>query len=110
MRDTRSELHRQAKSGLPADVVAWATQNKFEKQQWKTWRDNKPPSSSQSTVNVDVNDPLASEPTTIQQVQNSPVVSIDITNDASIEAPATVTEQNKIQAQADWKQKYLKAR
>ena len=106
MRDNRSELHRQAKSGLPKEVIAWASQNKIEKQQWKTWRENKPLASSQSNP---ILESLVSEPTTIKQVQNFPV-SIDITNDASIEEPS-VTEQNKqAQAQTDWKQKYLKAR
>ena len=41
MRETRSELNRQIRAGLPSEVVKWATKHPFEAEQWKTWRQTK---------------------------------------------------------------------
>ena len=41
LRETRSELSRQIRAGLPPEVVKWATKHPFEKEQWKSWRDTK---------------------------------------------------------------------
>ena len=39
--EMRSELNRQAKAGLPQDILQWALKHPFEKEQWKSWRDTK---------------------------------------------------------------------
>lgn len=39
--EMRNELNRQAKAGLPQDVVQWALKQPFDKEQWKSWRDKK---------------------------------------------------------------------
>ena len=41
LRETRSELNRQIRAGLPPDVVKWASKHPFEKDQWKNWRSTK---------------------------------------------------------------------
>jgi len=41
--EMRNELNRQAKAGLPQEVIQWALKHPFDKEQWKSWRENKIP-------------------------------------------------------------------
>ena len=57
LRETRSELTRQIKAGLPPDVVKWATKHPFEKEQWKVWRATKNNSQPNTLPSNDIRPP-----------------------------------------------------
>jgi len=92
LRDTRSELNRQIRAGLPPEVVKWATKNPFEKEQWKSWRDTKNSTQTNSNVSFQGIDISHSRP--------SPATNLTQTNSSSALGAATD------KAVPDWKRKY----
>ena len=65
MRETRSELNRQIRAGLPSEVVKWATKHPFEAEQWKSWRETKSAgqtNSSPAATSVPANDIKVAQP------------------------------------------------
>ena len=115
LKDTRTELHRQAKAGLPPQVIEWATKNKFEKQQWKSWRDTKI-SGANSVNNLGgiINNTNHEDEKSDPNVENIIVPSNDIPIDKFNQDNISAKDDNKTQpsnsAGNDWKMKYLKAR
>ena len=90
MRETRSELNRQIRAGLPSEVVKWATKHPFEAEQWKSWRETK--SSGQTNSN--------SNPATHSLPAND--IKLPPTNPLTTPA-ATSARENSV---PDWRKKY----
>lgn len=97
----RSELNRQAKAGLPQDILQWAIKNPFEKEQWKSWRDTKltqkPPdegslvrSSSLPTTLLNMNNKFPPSQPVGTNITSTQPVSLDIPS-SSIPNPASVS-------------------
>jgi len=65
--EMRSELNRQAKAGLPQDILQWALKQPFDKEQWKAWREKKLTKSSVPNIQ---GQPQSTLPTTLLSMNN----------------------------------------
>jgi len=97
LRDMRSELNRQANKGLPREVVEWATKNKFEKKQWKHWRESQGSNDKPKPIE--------------RQVDDSPVtLSSLLSSSTAVNKDHEVENSTNNSTTSDWKMKYQLAR
>ena len=91
MRETRNELNRQIRAGLPSEVVKWATQHPFEAEQWKAWRQTKSSGQTHPTP-----------PGPLSRL-SLPANDIRLTQPSPLTTPAASAADNSV---PDWRKKY----
>ena len=118
LKETRSELHRQAKAGLPAELVQWAlTSPSLNKNNWAEWRQRPAPVTEGSHSSLPLPStslltrpaPTASLPADLRGVTITPAVPTSRpTNGVPVTAagPPDPAERSTV---PEWKRKYIEA-